>query len=635
MRHFSSNKIHVFICFLFVLLFSFCKTKNTINSKEDDTRMEDSYELPDWMDENRVQAHTRFLGKYLKDSRFYDLNKIMKSKGVNVVTRHFKSGGEPAYWKSRIGRTSPRLKDTNPTIAEDIIRKAHQENTSVIAYYWHVGDKWAQKKHPEWVCRQSDGAAFSVRRGPVLCLNSPHFDFLLTRIKELIRMGVDGIYFDHLHIPTNGCWCNFCQAIFVRNRKMAVPENEEDENWQVYKEEAHQSLVKRMKKIRETIHSINKDAVLIVSANTWPSLANFHLSENLFQNVDLLKTEYGLAYKVISKNRLAFSDASLNLPIQKDIQISKGIIFSRNATNGRPPHVWCSGFLDETNALYATASVLTHGGIANLDMEEAKIPDAMLDSSFDLGRTLSPYLKQTEPVKWVGIYFPEKIRNQYLSNPKKAWEKVILPTDGVFEALMRERVPVSFITDSQMESGKFKDYQHVFVVEKNDLSMAVKKHLKNYQSDGGNIIYNQSKWNWNSLTSKEKATRDFLQEHAYLLETAPVQLLSDNPKIQLGAFKKKTGNQFVINCINDFDWVERFAYRRINKYKLRDKAKKRLAPQKAKATKNTMLLRNSKNKPKKVIDAVTGKPLNFTFQDNIVRIDLNDFQVMSSVVISY
>ncbi len=628
----NNNILRNFIFFSFILILLSCKTsKNTGNQETENDSF--SYELPDWIDGNRVQMHTRFLGKYLEDPRFYKLSKVMKNKGVNVITRHFKTGGEQAYWQSSVGLKSPRLKDVNPLIANDIIKSAHIEDTYVIGYYFHVADKWAQKRHPQWVCRQSNGAPAKVNQGALLCLNSPHLDFLITRLEELVRMGIDGIYFDYLHFPNDGCWCGFCQEKFIKEERLAVPKNRKDKNWPKYKEAANRFFTENIKTIRSAIHSLNEEAVLIVSANTWPSLINYHLSENLFQHVDLLKTEYGLSYRALKKFKLEFSVPLSQLPLQKDIQISKGLIISRDATNGRPPHIWCAGFLDETNALYATASILTHGGIANMDMEEGKIPDKMLDSSFDLGTVLNPYMKKTTPFKWVGIYFPEKLKNKYLDNPKMAWDKIILPTDGVFEALMRARVPVGFITDSQMEAGKFDDYSYVFIVEEKNISPQGKRHLKKYENNGGKIISNQETWNWSTDKSKKIAFQDLLTKYPALIENAPIQLFSNSHKVQMGAFKKKNKNQIIVNCLNDFDWVERFNYLKINKLNLREKVKRTSIPPLARD--NQLVLRNFSGTPKQIIDAMTGNKLAFTVENETIRIKLDDFQLMSSVVISF
>ena len=47
-----------------------------------------------------------------------------------------------------------------------------------------------------------------------MCFNSPYAEAFLTRALELAAMGVDGFYFDEVHMPKTGCWCTFCRKGF-------------------------------------------------------------------------------------------------------------------------------------------------------------------------------------------------------------------------------------------------------------------------------------------------------------------------------------------------------------------------------------------------------------------------------------
>jgi len=110
--------------------------------------------LPLWFKSNRIQGHTRFYLSFLnKDPKmFWNSNRILKEIGIDVLTRHFKSAGEGAWWFTKYGKVNPIVIKLRKNIAQKVILDAHQKGLHVIAYYRHMEDKFISRKYPKWMC---------------------------------------------------------------------------------------------------------------------------------------------------------------------------------------------------------------------------------------------------------------------------------------------------------------------------------------------------------------------------------------------------------------------------------------------------------------------------------------------------
>ena len=145
-------------------------------------------------------------------------------------------------------------------------------------------------------------------------------------------------------------------------------------------------------------------------------------------------------------------DKSLLAP-EPDARLALGYTLARDAADGRPAHIWTHGLLDEASTLYAAAGMVAHGCIANLDVAEATIPNAMFEKAFALGARISPALAGTVPLRWAAVHYPEDARNALAPDQIRQWKDVLYPLYGAYRALLRARLPVGVVTDSQLEEG--------------------------------------------------------------------------------------------------------------------------------------------------------------------------------------
>jgi hypothetical protein len=233
-----------------------------------------------------------------------------------------------------------------------------------------------------------------------------------------------------------------------------------------------------------------------------------------------------------------------------DIKIAQGHDLHRDAADGRPPHIWIHGLLDETSALHAAAGIMVHGCVANIDCSEREIPNMDYAAAYDLGNRVSPYLAHRRPVNWVAIHYSELARDAYTGDAASAWREVLHPVYSAYEALFREHLPARFLTDCQLEEGVPDGYNAVFVPAPESLTETMRQKLAAFEGAGGTVIENSDDWAWHDPDARESAMEAFLAE---LPNEPPVKVSGGPELMHATAFEGDDG--LTVALANEFAWV--------------------------------------------------------------------------------
>ena len=510
--------------------------------------MPESYRLPAWFDRNRVQAHVGLGLNDLETEAFFGVHSALTNMGVGAFVRFVKPGDGPAWWPSKVGDVLQGAETRN--LAREIVSNAHRHSLRVILYYRHMEDRQAGIEHPDWLCRDWRGRPMQKgrrSRGDLLCLSSPYRTFVLTRLLELVDMGADGFYFDSIHMPRSGCWCGHCRASFQEQTGLRHPLRPDpgDPVWQALVDFNNRVIEDTFLEWREAVHTAKREAVMLVSAASWPAMADRHLSGRLCAAADSVKTEFNLPWRHL-RPKSQFALPPEFHPLEREVSLALGYRMARDASGGRPPHVWTHGLLNAASALYATAGLLTHGCIANLDVKGHTLPAERFDGAFRLGATVSPYLAGTVPLRWAAVHYPEEARGLRATRPLEVWREVQYPFYALFRTLFRARVPANVITDAQLESADTAGYRVLCVPDTTSLNPRMKSALRRFEMDGGVIFSDARK----------------LADH---LETAPSGDGGRSfvyPRVQggplgmhVGFFVEPVSHRLVVCLANDFSWV--------------------------------------------------------------------------------
>jgi len=517
----------------------------------------DAYRLPAWYDAIRVCAHTR-LGWPMKEQTpeaFARAGQLLHSIGFLEISRHIKSGGEGAWWPSATGAVLPEAAERN--YAQEIIDEAHRNGCRIIVYHRHMEDKALAAQHPDWRARDGEGRTVT-RRGPMLCLNSPFADAVQARLVELAKMGADGFYFDEVHMNKPICWCSTCRRGFEKATGIEYPAAPEpgDPAYQKAIEYRNTVIERVFRKWRAAIHRINPDCVMLVGSNTYPAMNDRHTTHRLWRIADAMKSEFNLPTRT-GNNRIFSADKSLALP-EADARLALGYTIARDACAGRPPHIWTHGIGDATSMRYATAGMLTHGAVANLNNLEEGIPDQELfGPAVEMGNRVAPAFAGTRPLRWAAVHFSELARDHYLPDEAAAWKQVLFPVHGAFTALLRAHLPVGIVTDSQLEQGRLDGYRVLFLPAPAHLTGPMRQSVAAFKERGGLVVEQQPAWQWHRPgDGMEKSSSAFLSALDAHAAHAPVRASGGPKNMHMAAFQTPDGKRLTVSLANDFSWIQ-------------------------------------------------------------------------------
>jgi hypothetical protein len=237
----------------------------------------------------------------------------------------------------------------------------------------------------------------------------------------------------------------------------------------------------------------------------------------------------------------------------------------RDSADGRPPYIWVSGVPDENHARAAAGSLLTFGCIANMDVDEqsllggapaeGKTPLPALEAAFELGRNVSPHLAAARPVRWAAVHFAEGARNARNQNYLLAWEEVLWPLVGSFQALGEDGLPVGIVNDHQLERRELAGYRVLVLPDRAALTPAQEQSVAAFTAGGGKVIENDPTWSWADPAGRAAAFAAFRAAiSSKLVATAPVRVTGGPPGRY--AVSYRSDGRLVVAVTNDFKWVQ-------------------------------------------------------------------------------
>lgn len=515
----------------------------------------DGYQLPAWFDGQRVQLHIRLTRNMFRRNPdlFDNVSAQFKAMGAQVITRHIKTGQEGAWWPSAVGAVEDLGR---PNLAKEIIDDAHRQGLHIIIYYRHIEDAWAAEHHPDWHCLSADGTPIEAKRGINLCLNSPYADFILQRQLELVELGADGFYYDSVHMPRGGCWCANCRAKFTQltGQQHPTAADPADPRFQLLLAFNNDTMARTFLHWRQALHARKPDLVMLIGSNLWPSTNDAHHTHRIFRIADAHKTEYDKGMSFRSRAILYPFPRNMR-PMDIDVRLALGWILARDATDGRPPHIWTPGIVSEAHATGSAAAMLTHGAVANLDVKESNLPDLRYRPAFDMGAKVSPHLAGTQPWRWAAVLHSELTRDAYAADNRLMWRKVLYPLYGAFHVLLRRRLPTGFILDSQLEEGRLEGIRLLFVPDDSQLTAPMRQALQRFERDGGLLVVNRPEWGWQLEQRWPAAVAAFEDAIKSTIAAAPVQADGGPEGLQLSAYTDAARRRLIVCLTNEIGWT--------------------------------------------------------------------------------
>lgn len=493
---------------------------------------------------------------------FEDAAQLLAGMGVPAFVRHSHTADEGTWWESATGpRESwhPLVQATGRNLPGEFLAKAKAAGVHVILYHYMKCNAYWAAAQPQWVQRWPNGTAITWPRGTGMSPCSAAWRRVyIGQVVELIDMGADAFFFDEFPASPGGDWGHACRVLFKeQNGGTPMPEAlDANKTTAKLPYSAHRTVLDFMTNVTRVyfqelvdaianatagagvdVHGIGPvrrigaagiedggprgdfdgdwqatpaAAVALVGTHTTPAPDNGGLVYETTALAslgpqDVGKSEFATGTRTACKSPvLCYGEAVF----ARDVLAAFGWTAMRDAAQGRPPHLWIPFLRTSRQAMCTVFSTRSYGAIANPDHTEEQIPNhALFNQTYELSRKLdflgdasTPLPADLGPLSYAAVVFSESSRDRWLpQNLSAAWDTLLFPTVGAFEALRREGLPTGLLVDSTLlpaarspAKGGLRDvvrrWPCVIAPAPEALTGEVEAALEAYQSLGGKLI---------------------------------------------------------------------------------------------------------------------------------------------------
>jgi hypothetical protein len=411
----------------------------------------------------------------------------MKNAGVTGWVSSGVSGkGVPLYPSSVMPWSHEKA---NKTWLEYLLKRAAEEEIAVISWYPFNMSAPVTDRFPEYRMQFLD---FPYQRnleweGYYACLNSPYMDYLEGIIKEQIRIGFKGIWFDgntfsnHNTYPMfqPGCCCRYCSNLFMQDTGEKIPQAVDfaSDTFRLWINWRYDNMVRVWTRLLNAAHSIDKNATICLNNYRRRHPKGLLLDWNT--GIPLRKLNLDL---VVSSELDGFN-------AQADFQIKLGQAMkcTRGCETWLPLRIYENAWIGNPEIetmIHGAAGAFSAGGsvfsgTANLD----SIGYAMKD----VVNLLEPVNDQREKemIKYAGIWVSQKSMDFARGiSPATFWNAY----HGTNELLNHAHLPTSIIFDDSVESSDVSDYKVIIGGSNTCISDRDFVNLLTYVENGGLLV---------------------------------------------------------------------------------------------------------------------------------------------------
>ena len=364
----------------------------------------------------------------------------------------------------------------------EVVALCRQYGVRYLAYYWAQREPDSLgREHPEWRALNAGG-----KPGCYFCLNTAYRDLVKDRIVELVKdVGVDGIFFDMLHARADECYCDGCKTKFRTLTGQEPPLKEDFANplWRQWVEFKYRTIEESLLYFNRAIKAVNPDAALVVNTwNAWVygtlgSPRNTYNSIRVIENVDGILEETAW-YDTVDPSFFAWPMHYLFM----DWHLA-GL-----AKQHKRAFMWAHpGGPTQGSVAYEEASARIFGMITNGCVAAHSVPgrDVMARYMQDL-KDREAFLAGARLYPWCGLLVSEKTDLWYgQGDPKGRYMKGVY---GVFQTMLEHHLPVSLVTDRDLELGQLDDLKVLFIPNGAILSDPEMRTIRAFVEKGGGLV---------------------------------------------------------------------------------------------------------------------------------------------------
>jgi hypothetical protein len=460
-------------------------------------------------------------------------------------------------------------------------------------------------------------------------MNSPYRDYTKTRLMELADRGLDGIYFDSWHM-SDICACEYCRKAF-RQELGHEMDPKAPVGTPAYMEAiqfVNRTMVRTFTEWHQAVRSRKPDMFFAVGSSLYPMFFSPHIDEHLLAISDTAKTEFDKPFG--GPPERAGRDPDFATPAY-DAQLALGWSLVRDSSGGRPPFMWIPWLASEKTATCSAAAAVAYGCIAsvqtpihNLDAD-MKANLSKFPSVFAMGDRVSPFLAYARPVPWVALHVSENARDGRLGDMKRMWREVFSPALGAVQVMKECHAPWVVLTDGALAAGPAEETKVLILPWPAELTTQQKDAVAKFEGRGGVVLRLSPDAGWNSRKQQPELLKALANDIGQQAERFPIRI--NGPKqMHATCFKSPTEKRYTLCLVNSWSWFRSERYPDEN-------AKDQ--PEPPACTDVVLAFASPLGEPRKVFDAMTGKPLPVQSAEGVFTVRVPSFQIHAFVVAEF
>ncbi|HWE92473.1 MAG TPA: alpha-amylase family protein [Tepidisphaeraceae bacterium] len=415
----------------------------------------------------------------------------LAAAGVTVIH----TGGPGAYFPLRQdGGTGADAKER--ALFETAFDRIRSHGMRIVIGVSPYAPPEVVKQHPEWRLKYSpnekpldpnldltrpENAALRS-----LSLNTPYGDYLIENLAEIFKdYKVDGISFDgNYHPPLN--YTPYDMELYRKETGREFPAKIDlsSDDYKVYLLWADTKLENWYRKLHTRLRQVNPQAAVY----TWTTNAG----------------RYGhfLTYPRVMSARM---NLLFDSPVQEwwldEVNLGASVVpafgaaYVRAVTGGRTgasePYIMSRGnpysasSFPRHELFVRCMMAMTNGSITPIAVPTAAGKEAGDQTLAEIGRRKKWFIRST-PEPWAALLVSEQTRQFYAGG--QIMERFLAHALGVFRVGWEEHLPITLITDMDLQPDRLKPYKVLILPNAAALSDAQIKTIRQFVLDGGGLV---------------------------------------------------------------------------------------------------------------------------------------------------
>ncbi len=426
-----------------------------------------------------------------------DLIRLAHDLGANVLVIFARDPWGRAFYKGS------KVRKPHPKMYGDLVKEAVEEGRKlgikVVVMVGHTADQYMYRKHTDWAQVNYRGETILLEHAPYteedyvpewpqMCINSPFMDVIKEEVREVLKLGVDGVFLDSFRYQPDierACYCKWCRERFLKEfgYEMPMKPNWRDSKWRALWDWRYRVVIEKLREVKEIVKSEGGDQILFMynsHPGGWAGRTNRVVEEGR-DYLDIIFAEC--------------SEADHQPPgfISEMVKLTKAMAGGKPVTASRN-YFFLYRTVVPTTKLAIKQGLrenIVAGGhpwaliFSNSYIQDRTSLDAIREV-FNEHKKLEEFIDGAEPIKYVGIVVSNRTRDHY---GREHPEHYVDEIRGFYYALMHSHVPVEFIAERDLSNPEvINSFNTIVLANTVCLSKESVSNLINFIKEGRGLV---------------------------------------------------------------------------------------------------------------------------------------------------